>query len=66
MPATTASIFEPLGLVSLAVMAYKIFLQKMCKDKFQTVELYPAHLRQEIHKQMEKSQGQKKTTNLST
>jgi len=58
MPATTASIFEPLGLLSSAVIAYKIFLQKLWQDKLKWDELLPAHLQQEIHKQLQKSQGQ--------
>jgi len=47
MPATTASIFDPLGLLSPAVIAYKIFLQKLWQDKLQWDELLPAHLQQE-------------------
>ena len=31
--ATTESIFEPLGLLSPAVIAYKIFLQKLWQEK---------------------------------
>ena len=45
--ATTASIFDPLGLLSPAVIAYKIFLQKLLQDKQQWDELLPAHLQQE-------------------
>ena len=45
--ATTASIFEPLGLLSPAVTAYKIFLQKLWQDSLQWDELLPAHLQQE-------------------
>ena len=56
--ATTASIFDPLGLLSPAVIAYKIFLQKLWQDKLQWDELLPAHLQQEIHKQLQKSQSQ--------
>ena len=56
--ATTASIFEPLGLLSPAVIVYKIFLQNLWQDKLQRGELLPAHLQQEIHKQLLKSQGQ--------
>ena len=33
--ATTASIFDPLGLLSTAVIAYKIFLQKLWQDRLQ-------------------------------
>jgi len=57
MPATTALIFEPLGLLSPAIIAYKIFLQNLWQDKLQCDELLPAHLQQEIHKQLQKSQG---------
>jgi len=32
--ATTASIFDPHGLLSPAVIAYKIFLQKLCKTNY--------------------------------
>ena len=56
--ATTESIFDPLGLLSPAVIAYKIFLQKLWQDKLQWDELLPAHLQQEIHKQLQQSQGQ--------
>jgi len=45
--ATTASIFDPLGLFSPAVIAYEIFLQKLCQEKLQWDELLPAHLQQE-------------------
>jgi len=45
--ATRASIFDPLGLLSPAVIAYKIFLQKLWQDKLQWDELLPAHLQQE-------------------
>jgi len=45
--ATTASIFDPLGLLSPAAIAYKIFLQKLWQDKLQWDELLPAHLQQE-------------------
>ena len=58
MLATTASICEPLGLLSPAVIAYKIFLEKLWKDKLQCDEILPPHLQQEIHKQLQKSQGQ--------
>jgi len=42
--ANTASIFDPLGLLSPAVIAYKIFLQKWWQDKLQWDELLPAHV----------------------
>ena len=48
--ATTASIFDPprlLSPVSPAVIAYKIFLQKLWQDKLQWDELLPVHLQQE-------------------
>jgi len=45
--ATTASILDPLGLLNPAVIAYKIFLQKLWQDKLQWDELLPAHLQQE-------------------
>ena len=45
--ANTASIFDPLGLLSPAVIAYKIFLQKLWQDKLQWDKLLPAHLQQE-------------------
>jgi len=45
--ARTASIFDPLGLLSPAVIAYKIFLQKLWQDQLQWDELLPAHLQQE-------------------
>jgi hypothetical protein len=45
--AITASIFDPLGLLSPAVIAYKIFLQKLWQDKLQWDGLLPAHLQQE-------------------
>ena len=45
--ATTASIFDPLGLLSPAVIAYKIFLQKLWQNKLQWDEPLPAHLQQE-------------------
>jgi len=45
--AITASIFDPLGLLSPAVIAYKIFLQKLWQDKLQWDELLPTHLQQE-------------------
>ena len=47
MLATTASIFDPLGLLSPAVIAYKIFLQKLWQDELQWDEILPAHLQQE-------------------
>jgi len=45
--ATTASIFDHLGLLSPAVIAYKIFLQKWWQDKLQWDDLLPAYLQQE-------------------
>jgi len=45
--ATTASIVDPLGLLSPAVIAYKIFLQKLWQDRLKSDELIPAHLQQE-------------------
>jgi hypothetical protein len=47
--ATTASIFHHLGLLSPAVIVYKIFLQKLWQDKLQWDELLPVHLQQERH-----------------
>jgi len=44
---TTASIFDPLGLLSPAVIAYKIFLQKLWQDRLQWDDLLPVHLQQE-------------------
>ena len=61
MPATTPSIFEPLGLLIPAVIAYKLFLQKLWQDKIQSDELIPAHRQQDFHKQMQKSQGHQGT-----
>ena len=56
--ATTASIFDPLGPLSLTVIAYKIFQQILWQDRLQWDELLSAHLQQEwnqllqtIHKQ---------------
>ena len=45
--AITASIFDPLGLLSPAVIAYKTFLQKLWQDKLQWDEPLPIHLQQE-------------------
>jgi len=45
--ATTTSIFDPLGLLSPAFIAYKIFLQKLWQDKLQWDDLLPAHSQQE-------------------
>ena len=45
--ATKASTFDPLGLLSPAVIAYKIFLQKLWQDNLQWDELLPSHLQQE-------------------
>jgi hypothetical protein len=47
--AITASIFDPLGLLSPAVIAYKIFLQKLWQDKLQRDDVLPAQLQQEWH-----------------
>ena len=38
--------FDPLGLHSRAVIAYKIFLQKLWQDKLQGDEIFLAHLQQ--------------------
>jgi hypothetical protein len=45
--ATIASIFDPLGLLSPAVIAYKTFLQKLWQDKLQWDELLTVHLQQD-------------------
>ena len=45
--ATTASIFVPLGMLSPAVIANKIFLQKLWQEKLQCDDLLPSHLQQE-------------------
>jgi len=45
--ATTESIFDTLGLLCPAVIAYKLFLQKLWQDKLQCDEVLPAHLQQE-------------------
>jgi hypothetical protein len=45
--ATIASIFDPLGLLSPAVITYKTFLQKLWQDKLQWDELLPVHLQQD-------------------
>ena len=45
--AITASIFYPLGLLSPAIVAYKIFLQKLWQDKLQWDEPLSSHLQQE-------------------
>jgi hypothetical protein len=45
--ATTASIFDPLGLLSPAVIVYKIFLQKLWQNKLQWDDLLSVHLQQE-------------------
>jgi hypothetical protein len=39
--ATTAAIFDPFGLVSPAVIAYKIFLQKLSQDQMQCDNHFP-------------------------
>jgi hypothetical protein len=45
--AIKASIFDPLRLLCPAVIAYKIFLQKLWQDKIQWDELLHTHLQQE-------------------
>ena len=45
--ATTASIFDPLGLLSPAVIVYKIFLQKLWQDKLPWDEPLPSQLQQQ-------------------
>jgi len=45
--AITASIFDPVGLLSPAVIAYKIYLQKLWRDKLQWDEPLSSHLQQE-------------------
>jgi hypothetical protein len=45
--AMTASIFDPLGLLNPAVIAYKIFPQELWQDKLQWDKLLPTHLQQE-------------------
>jgi hypothetical protein len=45
--ATTAAIFDPLGLLSPAVIAYKFFLQKLWQDQMQWDEPLPTNLQQE-------------------
>ena len=45
--ATTALIFVSVGLLSQAVIAYKLFLQKLWQDRLQCDEQLPAHLKQE-------------------
>ena len=47
MLATTASIFDPLGLLSPAVIAYKTFLQKLWQDELQWDQLLPFYLQEE-------------------
>jgi len=47
MLATTALIFDPLGLFSPGVIAYKIYLQKLWQDKLQWDEILPGHLQLE-------------------
>jgi hypothetical protein len=44
---TTASVFDPLGLLSPAVIAHNIYLQKLWQDKLNWDELFPAQLQQE-------------------
>ena len=45
--AITASIFDPLGLLSPAAIAYKTFIQKLWQDKLQRDEPLPIHFQQE-------------------
>ena len=45
--ATPALIFDPLGLFSPAVVAYKIYLQKLWQDNIQWDEILPGNLQQE-------------------
>jgi hypothetical protein len=45
--AITASIFDPLGILSPDVIVYNIFLQKLWQDKLQWDELLPTHVQQE-------------------
>ena len=45
--AITSSIFDPLRLLSPALIEYKISLQKLWRDKSQWDELLPTHLQQE-------------------
>jgi len=47
MPATTALIIDPHRLLSPAVIAYEIFLQKLWQDKLERDELLPGHQQQE-------------------
>jgi len=44
--AITESIFDPLGLLSPALIVYMIFLQKLWQDKLQLDELLPTHFEQ--------------------
>ena len=44
---TTASIFDPLELLSPAVIDHDIYLQKLWQDKLHWDELFPAQLQQE-------------------
>jgi hypothetical protein len=61
--ATTASIFDPLGLLSPAVIAYKIFLQRLWQDKLQWDEPLPIHLQQEWNQLHQTSSCWATTTN---
>jgi hypothetical protein len=45
--AMTASIFDPLGLLSSSVVAYKMLLQKLWQDKLNWDEQLPLHLQEE-------------------
>ena len=47
--ATTASLFDPLGLLSPAFIVYKIFLQKLCQDKLRCDELLPTNFQQSLN-----------------
>ena len=47
MLATKASIFDLLGLLSPAIIAYKTFLQKLWQDKLQWDEIPSSQLQQE-------------------
>ena len=55
--ATTASIFDPLGLFSPAVIVYKMFLQRLWQDQLQWDQPLPANFQQEWN-QMHQSLSQ--------